>query len=278
MIPAFRSLDRDTRAGTPLPAVWKTLEAKDFRFYPGELTLLVGPPGGGKSALALAYAVHSGVTCLYVSLDMTQEMVAAKMGSILSGRPTKHIEAEMKSPAGREALREGIASRAGHVFLEARSRPTPEAIVSAELALEEVLGEPPQLLILDNAMNVAMSGDGEGPGLRELSQVMHWLAGDRQMAVVMLHHINLADEFLTRPAPLSKVKFQITELPAAVGSVCALGGRGKLLFAGLKNRHGPADPTGRSYVELDFYGASGVIQDPAPKQIHGGFYSPPEEY
>jgi hypothetical protein len=58
------------------------------------------------------------------------------------------------------------------------------------------------------------------------------------------------------------VKGQISELPALVGTVCAVPKERKIRIASVKNRHGEADPTGRTYMELEFNGPSGQISDP----------------
>lgn len=191
-------------------------------------------------------------------------MTAVKLYSLITGKTNKEVELALRDPLQRDGIRSGIASSTEHLFISHASRPTPEAIAAHEMAFEEVWGRPPQLLVLDNAMNVATSGADEISGLRELSQIMHWLAGEKEIAVLMLHHINLSGggDILTRPAALSAVKGQISELPAMIGTVCADVPAGKLRFASVKNRHGKADPTGKTYLELDFDGPSGRITDP----------------
>lgn len=276
MIPAFRSLDRDTGAGVPLPPVFKAFEKHDVRLYQGELSVWAGPPGGGKSALALEYAVQAAVPTLYVSCDMGGHMTAVKLYSILTGKPNKQVEQDLRDPAQRDRIRDGIAQGTQHLFISHASRPTPEALAGYEMAFEEIWGAPPSLLVLDNAMNVATSGADEISGLRELSQVMHWLAQEKEVAALMLHHINLSGgrDVLTQPAPLNSVKGQISELPALIGTVCARPQEGKLLYASVKNRHGEADPTAKRYLELNFDGPSGRITDPATVTYESSYTGP----
>lgn len=264
MIPAFRSLDRDTGAGQALPPVWRTFEKNDVRLYRGELALWAGPPGGGKSAAALQYSVEAGVPALYVSCDMGGHMTGVKLYSIITGQSNKQVEEALEDPLRRGTVRDGIAQNTQHLFISHASRPTPEAIASYEMAFEEIWGEPPALLVLDNAMNVATSGADEIAGLRELSQVMHWLAQEKEIATLVLHHVNLSgkDTVLTKPAPMNAVKGQISELPALVCTVAADSKAGKFRMAAVKNRHGEADPMARQYLELDFDGPSGRISDP----------------
>lgn len=191
-------------------------------------------------------------------------MTAVKLYSILTGKANKEVELALRDPLQRDGIRSGIAQNTEHLFISHASRPTPEAIAGYEMAFEEVWGHPPSLLVLDNAMNVATSGADEISGLRELSQVMHWLAGEKSLNALMLHHVNLSGggNILTLPAPLNAIKGQVTELPALVCTVCADVPAGKLRFASVKNRHGKADPTGKTYLELDFDGPSGRISDP----------------
>lgn len=279
MIPAFRSLDRDTGAGEPLPPVFTAFEKNDFRLYRGELALWAGPPGGGKSALALKYSVAAKVPALYVSCDMGGHMTAIKLYSILTSKPNKDVELALRDPLRRGEIRNVIASGTEHLFISHASRPTPEAIASYEMAFEEVWGTAPDLLVLDNAMNAAVTSDSEVGGLRELSQVMHWLAQEKEISTLVLHHVNLSgggDHILTHPAALSQVKGQISELPAVIGTICAVPKEGKIRIASVKNRHGEADPTGKTFMELDFHGPSGQISD--PKVSYQSSWSGPNYY
>lgn len=280
MIPAFRSLDRDTGAGEPLPAVFTTLEKKDFRLYRGELSLLAGPPGGGKSTWALQYAVQAKVPSLYVSCDMGGHMTAVKLYSIITGQTNKDVELALRDPLQRDGIRHGIAQATRHLFISHASRPTPEAIAGHEMAFEEIWGEPPALLVLDNAMNVATTGDDEISGLRELSQVMHWLAQEKEIATLVLHHVNLSGgrDVLTKPAPLNAIKGQISELPAVIGTVAADAQEGKFRLASVKNRHGEADPMAKQCMELDFHGPSGRISDPSTSVSYQTSWSGPNSY
>ncbi len=66
MYSLFRSLDTGAEAGTPLPTVWKTLETAGIRQYRGDVSMVAGPPGSGKSVLALQTAIESGVPTLYL--------------------------------------------------------------------------------------------------------------------------------------------------------------------------------------------------------------------
>jgi hypothetical protein len=277
VIPAFRSLDRDTGAGEPLPPVFKAFDKHDVRLYLGELALWAGPPGGGKSTLALQYSVSAQVPTLYVSCDMGGHMTAVKLYSILTGKTNKQVEQDLRDPAQRDRIRDGIAQGTQHLFISHASRPTPEAIAGYEMAFEEIWGHPPSLLVLDNAMNVVHDRRTEEiGGLRELSQVMHWLAQTKEMSALMLHHVNLSGggNILTQPAPMSALKGQISELPALIGTVCARPQEGKLLYASVKNRHGEADPTAKRYLELDFHGPSGRITDPATVTYESSYTGP----
>jgi len=263
MYSLFRSLDTGAEAGTPLPTVWKTLEAAGMRQFRGDVSMVAGPPGSGKSVLALQMAIESKVPMLYVSCDMGPQLTAARSAAILTGRTINEVRSELSDNRGRSATRVLLSDRVDHVYMAHESRPTPEKIQSLGLAFGELWGHYPELITIDNTMNLFSGHENEWTGLRELSHIMHFFAQDWGSHVMALHHINLAGLDPTVPAPLGALKGQISELPALILHIAKW--QGKLRVAAVKNRNGNADPSGRTYVELDFNEARGYLSDPEPK-------------
>lgn len=264
MFALHRSLHRDISEGEPLPDVWNSFVGAGIRFHRGEYSLIAGPPGGLKSVLAMQYAIDSKVPTMYVSADMTEYLFQKRSLSLLTGMTLDTIGFLMKDPAERAKFASVLATQAPNLFLAPEAGPTPERLGLLGKAYEEVAGVPAQLIVVDNLVNVWAGGDSEWAGLKNTSQYLHYWALETGSAVLGLAHVKLSGaKSLEYPASQADVKGQISDLPATILTTAKpVAG---LRVAAVKNRQGPSDPTGASFVELDFDGARGRLSDPRPK-------------
>lgn len=136
-------------------------------------------------------------------------------------------------------------------------------------AYEEVYGDYPSLVVVDNVTNVrGDGGDPEDPfsGLESLSDYLATMARDTEACVVGLHHVTGGYNDAAKPIPLSGVKGQITRVPSMVLTLHKKPGAGDwepdtLCVSTAKNRGGRADPSGEDYAELRFDGNHMKIED-----------------
>lgn len=217
--------------------------------------MIASPPGTGKSALALNYAVKAKVPTLYVSCDMGRGLVSRRVAAILSDTPVNVVRDEMETEEGQQKYME-LLSTMDHLYASYPSRPNAEGLVTQLLAFQEFYGLPPDLLILDNLMNLNSGQENEWTGLRDLCQVLHWMATEFQVCVMVLHHLNLGGLDLDVPAPINFIKGQVTELPELVLTLAQ-----GLKVAVPKNRNGKADPSGKTWFLLDFEEDKQIIRD-----------------
>lgn len=262
--PVFRSLDSGAETGESLPVVWKTLANAGISLMRGDVTMIAGPPGCGKSMLALQHAIKSEVPTFYLMMDMGRYLTAVRVAAMISGEPISKLQEKMSFPQEREKYRGLIASKCGNLYIAYASRPTPDQVKELELAFEEVWGIPPVAFYVDNMMNLYSGSENEWTGLRELSHVFHYFAQDLGSAVIELHHVNLGGYNIGNPAPLSAIKGQITELPALILTIAK--GEGQMKICPVKNRHGQSDYSGAKYVSLLFKEECGRIEDLLPAQ------------
>ncbi|MBM7771946.1 hypothetical protein JOD54_002150 [Actinokineospora baliensis] len=147
--------------------------------------------------------------------------------------------------------------------------PTLDVIEGQLEAYEEVYGEYPDLIIVDNVTNVRLdrpNGDDDPfAGLESLMDYLHTMARETEACVVGLHHVTGPFNDSAKPIPLSGVKGQITRVPETVLTLFRKPGDDfnpdALCVSTVKNRGGKADPSGQTYVELDFDGATMNIRD-----------------
>lgn len=222
--------------------------------------MIAGPPGCGKSMLALQHAIKSNVPVLYIMMDMGRYLTAVRVAAMVTGEPITKLKEAMNDAPVRDKYRGIIASHIDNLYIAYASRPSPDQVKELELAFEEVWGCPPYAIYVDNMMNLYSGSENEWTGLRELSHVFHFFAQDLGSAVVELHHVNLGGYDINKPAPLHAVKGQITELPALILTVAKE--EGKMHVCPVKNRNGESDYSGKKFVSLSFQEHCGRILDP----------------
>lgn len=247
--------------GEKLPRVWKSV---DLHFTRGHLALIAGGPGTGKSAFMLNYALRSGVTCLYFSADSDATVQLARSLAIMTGK--NMATATQTVLENNKAV---ISEALGNVPIRFSFDPSPRlSHIEAETrAYAELYGDYPELIVVDNALDVNIGDDGED-GYQGLDQLMAWLhdlARTTQACVVALHHVTGPFNDSDKPIPLSGVKGQIGRVPELILTLHKQSFEGhnvdSLCVSTVKNRGEKADASGMSFTELDFDGYRMKVSD-----------------
>jgi replicative DNA helicase len=245
-----RSIRRPDKGGEPLPTVYHTLEKAGVHFRRGEVAMLAGPPGAGKSTIGVDIAVKVGVPTLYFSADSTELTMASRLGSMLTRGDVLDIEQMiLRDPqwAG------DLLARVDHIRWVFDSAPSFGDIGLEVEAFEEVWGEPPHLIVVDNLTDVT---DDDGGGdefstLRNTMKGMKYLARQSDAAVLVLHHTSEANE--GKPCPPRKaIHGKVSQMPALILTAAAAN-NGYMALACVKNRQGPADPSGVNAMYLTYF-------------------------
>lgn len=251
-------------AGEPLPKVWDTLNSAGTRFQRGQLALVAAGPGVGKSAFVLNYALRSGVSCLYFSADSDAFVQLSRSLAILGGLTMQEASSIALNPDY-----ERIQGIVGSVPVRFNYDPSPTlpVITKQVQAYEELYGDYPELIVVDNAMDVVLDSNEEDQA-RSLDTLMAWLhdlARATEACVVVLHHVTGPYNDANQPIPLSGVKGQIGRVPELILTLHkSLGDYGEpdeIRVSTVKNRGQKADPSGQTFVPLVFDGARMGIHD-----------------
>jgi hypothetical protein len=143
--------------------------------------------------------------------------------------------------------------------------PTLDQIEQTMMSYEEVYGDFPSLVVIDNVTNVRAGGEEDDPfsGLESLMDYLHDMARSTAACVVGLHHVTGGYNDAARPIPLSGVKGQITRVPELVLTLHRVQDfpNDELRVSTVKNRGGKADPSGLNYTSLEFSGDTMQIRD-----------------
>lgn len=251
-----RSVGKADIGGEPLPIVFRAFSENNIVIRRSELSMVAGTPGAGKSTVALAIALRSQVPTLYFSADTNVHTMAMRLFSMITGRSQREAEQLMLDEPD---LAKSALSTARHIFWSFDSAPNLDDIDEEVKAFEEVWGESPALIVVDNLMDVALDSGEEFSAMRSVMKELKYLARDTNAAVLVLHHTK--ESYNADPCPpRSAVQGMVNQLPALILTVGQTS-QGLMGVASVKNRYGKADPTGNSPVWLQFNGEHMFIAD-----------------
>ena len=231
MLSIAQAAARRGSAGQPLPGMYGPLEARGVQVCKGQLSLIVGPPGAGKSLLAMNYLVRANVPSLAFLLDIDQLSAAARFGSILTGDRFGQVKADIDSYG--EPL---SALRDLQVQFHAQDMDDIRLQVDA---YEQRYGLPPDLLVVDNLGNLTSAMDNEWALLKALTLELDLLAREMQCAVIAAAHVT--DLESTAPAGRTKILGKISQYPRLILSVGFDPVTGEYKVSPVKNSSGPSD-------------------------------------
>lgn len=246
-------LTRTSRAAAPLPDPFHLLAHSKYgvRFRRGEVVMIAGPPGAGKSMLALSAALtwaRQGVPVLYISADSNEATMASRAAACVTGHPVDTVAKTIEIGLWAEEYAPRLAELPIR-FEYDDCDPTIGDIANGLTAFLEVWGTAPHVIILDNLMNMTSDDSNEWQGMRNAVKQLHYIARKSKACVVVLHHTSEQDShFVESAPPRSAIQGKVSQLPALILTVANKGGE---MFIGVvKHRHGPADVMAKDPVRM----------------------------
>lgn len=249
----------ETKA-TPLPDVWETLKKNQIRFRRGQLCMVAAAPNAGKSMFSLVYAIQAQVPTLFFSADTDVTTVMIRAAAHTSGHSQLTVETNLDSNS---KYYDKYFDKIGHIQWVFDSSPSLDDIELEVKAYQELYGLPPELIVIDNLMNVAAETDNEWAGLRAIMMELHDLARNTEACVLVLHHVSEATEYGdgTMPPARRAIHGKVSQLPSLILTLGydVLGKQ--LRVAAVKNRFGPNSADGKVNVPLSANYAACQISD-----------------
>lgn len=219
--------------------------------------MVAAPPGAGKSSLGMDIAAKIKRPTLYFSADSTELTQAARLGATLTGRYMFDVEQQIMADPEWAAQ---VLKAVDHIRWSFESSPTFDDIGLEVEAFEEVWGEPPHLIVVDNLTDVVDDGGDEFSALRYTMKGLKFLARSSNACVLVLHHTSESDEGNPCP-PRRSIHGKVSQMPALILTIGAERG-GFMPVACVKNRQGPADRTGSTAMWLVFDPSVMHLTDP----------------
>lgn len=242
-------LNGSSPSGDSLPEILPTLTDNDVTFRRGQLHVIAAVPGGGKTLLALWWAIKAKVPTLYFSADSDASTLAERAGAILLDKTTKVVKQMLQSEAA-VLVEDAFADNASHIKFDFDPGPSIESIEEELLAYCELMGDMPAVVIIDNLMNVHGDSDNEWTSMRDSMSALHTLARETEAAFIVLHHVseNPNESKPDFPAPRRALMGKVSALPELVLTVALSGSNYRI--AAVKNRHGAAHPKADDYMTV----------------------------
>ena len=247
---------------TPLPDVWVGLATKQIKFRRGQVCMVAAAPNAGKSMFALIYAIKAQVPTLFFSADTDITTVMMRAASHTSGHSQITVENNL---AGDSHYYNHHFQKIDHIKWVFDSSPSIDDLELEIRAYVELYGIAPELIIIDNLMNVAAETDNEWSGLRAIMMELHDMARKTEACVLVLHHVSEQSEYGSpmMPPPRRSIHGKVSQLPALI---LTLGyepdqGGGVLRVAAVKNRFGPHTADASKWATLFVNFASCQIGD-----------------
>jgi len=215
--------------------------------------MVAAAPNAGKSMFALIYAIKARVPTLFFSADTDTATVMIRAAAHLSGHTQVTVESNINKS---QRHYDSYLTKASHIQWVFDSSPSLDDIEMEIKAYVELYGVMPELIIIDNLMNVAAETDNEWAGLRAIMMELHDMARKTEACVLVLHHVSEQSEYGSpmMPPPRRAIHGKVSQLPALILTLGYDPSQGLLRIASVKNRFGPhyADASQWASLFVDF--------------------------
>lgn len=234
---------------TPLPDVWQGLKAKQIKFRRGQVCMVAAAPNAGKSMFALIYAIKAKVPTLFFSADTDTTTVMMRGASHVSGHSQLSVETNL---ATNTHYYDQYFTKLSHIKWVFDSSPSLDDIELEIRAYVELYGQAPELIVIDNLMNVTAETDNEWAGLRAIMMEFHDMARKTEACVLVLHHVSEQSEYgnPSKPPHRRAIHGKVSQLPALILTLGYDPLQATLYVAAVKNRFGPHTADASDYATL----------------------------
>lgn len=215
----------------------------------GQVTMISAQPNDGKSLLTLWMCLQwalLGYRSLYFSADTDEETTLRRAAATITGKTQNTIEQRMRE--GWDEIQSALADLNGGVAFDFETDPSYLHIYEELVAYHELWGDYPQIVVVDNLMDVAGDNDDEYGGMRDTTRAMKRFARVTGCAVILLHHCNETDKRENHPPARREITGKVAQKPEMILTVQLDGS--VMRVACVKNRSGPKDPKGIIHYQL----------------------------
>lgn len=210
--------------------------------------MIAATSGAGKTMCVTKLVQMFKEPTLFFSADTDEGTMLTRAGAMVTGDTQEDVRRGLRE-GGDEYYGEKLAVEFGDVRFVFETDPTYDDLELETAAMMEVYGRV-SIIIVDNLMNMVGEQDSEWGSMRDHAKAIKRLARVTGAAVIVLHHMSEDSSRPDIPAPKRHIQGRISQLPEVIISLAASEDGGTIRACAVKNRFGPADPTGKDYVEM----------------------------
>lgn len=257
----FENLDKRKDEKTIKTKNWLRLN-KNLKFYKGDVTVISGRPGAGKTALALSFALElakNGNKGLFFSLEMGEEQIINRMMSQVSQVPLQKIQ----EPSEFEKLHDTEHERLQRGLGELKSLGDNLKVISGNFSSDDILRiveeEQPEYIMIDYMqLLTTRQGRGRVEEITYLSMELKRIAMKCQIHLFELCQLSRAVEQRADKRPMLSDLRESGQIEQDASNVIGLYREGyydieadqnEMEVRILKNRNGMT-----GVIKYDFYG------------------------
>ena len=244
MLTAARSL-RKAAAAEPLPDIpaLHRLAQDGVRIRRGELCMLVGIPNAGKSAFMLWLAATLDLPSLYFSADTSAHTTLTRLLSHTTQTERRRIEEDLDDDDIGQVMEEQYSAtlKGSNLQFVFDGSLTLKQITAELNAYVEIFDEWPEVIVVDNLINVEGTGDHEGQS--GILSELHYLARLTGATVFVLHHASESNgQDPLKAPPQSAIQNKTSHYPDLILTMALNSLTGDFQVAAVKVRSGQNDP------------------------------------
>lgn len=214
------ALRGEENVGLSLPPVFPSLDKMGAKFRRGQLSLIAGGPGTGKSALSSYMAINMGygeygespVPTLYFSADTDKRTLGNRIAASVSHETVDNAEDLLLKR--HKGMMQILETNTAHIWFNWNNGPTLDDIQDEVECFAHVNGHWPHLIVIDNLKNIWTETHGEGGDHVRYDRVLdflHELAGITNAHIMVLHHVTGHYENGDEPIPLSGILGKVSK-------------------------------------------------------------------
>lgn len=247
MLPLALAMQFKGSEGGPIWNPYPGLREINAHIRRGQLSMIVAPPGCGKTAFITDWMLElpknpygDSYSVLFFSLDSDRGTVGTRVAASVANMTTDQVEPLVQKNDPNILRR--IAEATAHIGYSFYSRPDFDRVRLEIIAFAYVHGKWPDVIVVDNLVDV----ESDGSGHESQNATAEWLktvASETGAAVILLHHATGAFATGQTALPISAVLGQVNR-PQRLILTLSRPAPDILNVAVVKNSNGPADATG----------------------------------
>lgn len=244
-----RTILTPTEHGEPLPDCFPPFTRHGITLRRRQLTMFAAPPASAKSFLVLKLIELMKLPTLYFSPDTDASDQMDRAAAMVTGETQSQVREDLAMGAD-DYYSSLLAESFGHVRWVFETDPTYEDLLLETEAFAEAFGAFPEIIVVDNLMNVMGEAESEYAAQKETTKVLHRLRRITGASVWLVHHMNETKADPSYPAPRVDLANKLAQIPEVILSISRGDTSNVMRVAVVKGRGMKQDPTGKTYTEF----------------------------